>query len=257
MASPAPQGTTALSSFDVLAEGYQWAESARTAAATLREALIRESAGKTPQELWERLAGAKLKPRERASVALSLALELAPQGDLSKFDDLSGFWNGFESVSSARMMPKALVCFKATLIAMNTLTRMEDPGAFVLAGDLFEALSKSRTGEFVLRKIDPEGEEEWQSVFRSPSSMFDRFKEIQNGGRNLIFEIPPLYALDSGFPIHEDWIASDEEEWVRLDSSGHPVPSGATWAWNLETGWIHPIITSGESRYGGGGVWSR
>lgn len=138
----APEALAYERTWNDLAERYSIRAEDRQHAMELRERLVAQAPEEDEKLLWEGL-WKEDDPLKKASMSLALVEKLFPDGDPSRWDEISGFWRPKE-------IPRSLAALDAVYVASLSLLEIEssEPGAHSLAFELLDSLLRSSRARY-------------------------------------------------------------------------------------------------------------
>lgn len=211
---------------DTYSARYEAMEEGERQAFVLKKALLEEAPDLEPYDLWRSL-WSDLHPRDKASRAMAIIEALYPEGDPSRWEEVSGFFLPQE-------VPKSLVALDAVFVAAQSLAQLDEEGAPWLARSLLIDLSRSRRVRHYFMRRAPK---EYPSIVRA----IDAATGLPPIGGWPMEEIEGELPL--AHPVH-GWITiatAMSEEMLFLDASGRPTGGSGPYAWDRRRGKIYNV----------------
>ncbi len=180
----------------------------------------------TEAELWNKLWDGE--PRWRAAAAVSLINRVFPQGDPSRWQEVSGF------VPQRSVQPRQLMAMDALFVAVDSLRQIPD-GVWGSAYLLY-LFGKSGMGKVLFIEEIPEGMDKVLNDVISVTGLPGDWSIKKIRGR-----LPVL-------PIYRGYITrdtADSRNMQYLDGYGS-IASNGRYAWDRDRGYVYEVI---EDRY--------
>jgi hypothetical protein len=180
----------------------------------------------TEAELWNKLWDGE--PRWRAAAAVSLINRVFPQGDPSRWQEVSGF------VPQRSVQPRQLLAMDALFVAVDSLRQIPD-GVWGSAYLLY-LFGKSGMGKVMFIEEIPEGMDKVLNDVISVTGLPGDWSIKKIRGR-----LPVL-------PIYRGYITrdtADSRNMQYLDGYGS-IASNGRYAWDRDRGYVYEVI---EDRY--------
>ena len=182
--------------------------------------------GQTDQQLWTVLVSPG-DPQMRVASGLVLADRLYPQGDLSRWDEVQGWW-------LPQQIPKSLAAADAALYTAVLAVQLPDPAGPWLSFRLLDSF------------FDSDGA--WAFFGRCPPGpVADLEDTLSARGVQPSAGWPPFGAamgpLPLGVPLYGD-LSADQAVAMNLfflDGMGCPTQGGGFYAWDRLTGRIYRL----------------
>ncbi len=174
----------------------------------------------TETELWQKLWNGE--PRWRAAAAVALISRMFPDGDPSRWQEVSGF------VPGKSVQPRQLIAMDAFFVAVDSLSRIPDGlwgSAYLL--DLF---GKSGFGKVMFIEEIPEGMDSLLSEIVSSTGLPGDWSIKRTRGK---LPVLPLQGL------HNEEFSRFKLQY--LDGYGS-IASNGKYAWDRDRGYVYRII---------------
>lgn len=224
----APEGMASDRTWDDLVEHYAIHAEDKQHSMELRERLLAQAPSEGERSLWEGL-WKEQNPSKRASMSLALVQKLFPDGDPSRWEEISGFWRPQE-------IPRSLAALDAVYVASLSLVEIgtAEPGARALALGLLESLSQSSRARY-------------HAFLRAP-------EEYRVLNETFADERPPLLegkivgSLPFAHPVRGS-ISSDGALFRRmtmLNNMGQVAQGAGSYAWDRKKGKIFRVRDTGD-----------
>ena len=214
-------------SFEQLYSTYMNAEKWQSSSEILRQELLEKAGPKTPVDLWWSLWDLDSSGEQRAANALKLVEYLYPEGDISRWDEITGLWY-------PSLIPTPLAAVDAVYVAAGELLEMGREDAAWLARNLVNDLGRSSRAKHYFMKHGPE---EYLRIItglreRDLTPDYGNWTEPETIG-TLSLASPVRGKINKNFAISGNFIF--------LDASGGVVNLG-TYAWDRKNGKIYEVI---------------
>jgi len=224
--------------YEELVEVYGTKEESMPEARELKEALLSEAGELDGLGLWRSIIDSSTPHRKRAANALKLIEILFPQGDTSRWEEVSGFWY-------PALIPRPLAAFDAVYYAAMGLLELDEPGAPWLARELMSGLRRSSRSAHIAMREAPA---EYAPIV---AGLDERTGLSPMGGwpsGELVGSLP--FARPVRFSISADWALV--MGMTFLDNSGVPTSGMGPYAWDRKRGAIYRVTDGSDD-----GVWWR
>ncbi|MDO9507978.1 MAG: hypothetical protein Q7I97_01325 [Thermovirgaceae bacterium] len=217
-------------SYEELAALYLAKEEARPEVVELEESLLSIADHAKPFDLWRSIRDTGTPSRLRAANGLALIRLLFPEGDPSRWENVSGFW-------FPQMIPKPLAAFDAVYYTSLALLDLEERGAPWLAQRIVEDLRRSsRAAHLALRTAPREYENLVENLEeRTGLPPVGGWPEAVVSG-----SLPFAHAASS-------FVTQDHAMMlgmVFLNASGQPVSGMGPFAWDRKKGHVYRVAES-------------
>ncbi len=195
----------------------------------LRSLLISEAPEEELVSTWEKL-WEDIDTGEKASRAIYLIESLFPNGDVSRWEEVSGFWY-------PSLIPKSLAALDAVYVLALSLDQTGNPDGKYLAYEILRDLSKSRKGRIYAFMTAPE---EYAEIKES-------LKEIKG------FSLPKgkiIGSLPFAHPVRGKYSMTSRTltQYVYLNGYGQPTSSTGAYGWDRKKGMIFKQIERESNR---------
>ncbi len=216
-------------SYSDILSGYIRSGELSEAGKKLETELLQKADPLEDKILWDSLWESDTLPEIKIANALSIIHSLYPEGDPSRWDDVSGFWNPSQ-------VPKSLAAVDAVYVAVLNLLEKPESSAHWLARDLFGALISSSRAKFYFVSQCPSEYIQIRERFESMSIRppFGRWPDASVQG-NLPLANPVMGIISEN--------AAGSRGYFSLDAYGVPS-SGGSFAWDREGGKLYRIRLS-------------
>ncbi len=195
----------------------------------LRSILISEAPEEELVLTWEKL-WEDIDPREKASRAMYLIESLFPDGDVSRWEEVSGFWY-------PSLIPKSLAALDAVYVLALSLAETGESEGKDLAGEILKDLYRSRKGRIYAFMTAPE---EYLEIKES-------LKDIK---RLLLPEGKIIGSLPFAHPVRGKYSVTSRNlsQYVSLNGYGQPTSTMGAYGWDRKKGRIFNHIERESNR---------
>lgn len=212
----------AASDWDTFVAEMEKKEKIKDTGAAIVADMLDIAPGGTETELWQKLWNGE--PRWRAAAAVALISRMFPDGDPSRWQEVSGF------APRQSVQPRQLIAMDAFFVAVDSLSRIPDGiwgSAYLL--DLF---GKSGMGKVMFIEEIPEGMDRVLSEVVSSTGLPGDWSIKRTRGK---LPVLPLYR---GYITRS---SADSRNMQYLDGYGL-IASNGKYAWDRDRGYVYQII---------------
>ena len=182
----------------------------------------------TEMELWDKLWDGE--PRWRAAAAVALINRMFPQGDPSKWQEVSGF------APQRSIQPRQLMAMDALFVAVDSLRHIPD-GVWGSAY-LLSLFGKSGMGKVMFIEEIPEGMDQVLNDVVSVTGLQGDWSVKRTRGK---LPILPFYR---GYVTRD---TADSRNMQYLDGYGSIAPNGR-YAWDRDRGYVYEVMEDNYER---------
>ncbi len=195
----------------------------------LRSVLLSEAPEDNLKLTWEKL-WEDITPREKASRAMYLIDSLFPNGDVSRWEEGSGFW--YRS-----LIQKSLAVLDAVYVLALSLAETGESDGKALAAEILKDLSRSRKGRIYAFMTAPE---EYLVIQESLKDI----KGLSLPKGKIIGSLPFAHPVRGRYSV----TSGNLTQYVSLNGYGQPVPTMGAYVWDREKGRIFAHIERESNR---------
>ena len=176
----------------------------------------------TDIELWHKLWEGE--PRWRAAAAVALIDRIFPQGDPSKWEEVSGF------ASNRSVQPRQLIAIDALFVAVDSLRQM--PDGIWGSAYLLQQFGKSGWGKVMFIEEIPYGFDQTLKDVISTTGLTGDWSIKRIRGKM------PLLPIYRGYITRN---SADSRNLQYLDGYGS-ISSNGRYAWDRDRGYIYEVV---------------
>ncbi len=195
----------------------------------LRSLLISEAPEEELVSTWEKL-WEDIDTGEKASRAIYLIESLFPNGDVSRWEEVSGFWY-------PSLIPKSLAALDAVYVLALSLAEIGEPDGKALAAEILKDLSRSRKGRIYAFMTAPE---EYLVIQDSLKDI----KGLSLPEGKIIGSLPFAHPVRGRYSV----TTGNLTQYVSLNGFGQPVSTMGAYGWDREKGRIFAHIERESNR---------